>query len=607
MKGAKHMKTYYYPRLLILIVITLGFIYSSSANVYAAYPLELIYTVSDDNEAIIRGIEPQGYNGDVVIPEYLYGHKVTRIADTAYGFELITSVTLPNSITSIGTSFELSWDLTNITIPESVTSISEYAFLCADLSITGYTGSYAQKYALDNGISFTSLGVTPKLEPAALSFDKNIANQADVLTSITWNNASLVNDVIHNNVSIGPDAYTVDSNTLVIKKDYLTAQSKGNLELKVVFDKEMIKTLNIEIQDTTTAENSAALSEYSVIYDVNNPADINVDITWNSALSITNIEIVNSADPLVWPTIDKQFYTVTGSVLTFKKEYICTWSSSAKLNVEFDKGYDAELTIIILDNEPISILETAIGRISLVAFDYAPAGWVECNGMLLPIYPNAELFNLIGTRFGGNGVSTFVVPNLTSPIPGARYCIAVQGTLPTSDSFGMNSFCGQIELFPYTFSANDWVRCEGQTLLASQYSQLYSVIGNKFGGAPGQDFKLPDLRGTTPDENLHYYIALVGYLPGSGSYSDSSHYFENLLGLINMFPKDARFESAAGMASGICDGSALSINNNNALYSLIGTTYGSSSTEFNKPDFRGAEPDPRLSYYLQITGFWPSR
>jgi microcystin-dependent protein len=53
-----------------------------------------------------------------------------------------------------------------------------------------------------------------------------------------------------------------------------------------------------------------------------------------------------------------------------------------------------------------------VGEIILVAFNFAPAGWALCDGSLLPISENETLFQLIGTTFGGDGESTFAVPDL---------------------------------------------------------------------------------------------------------------------------------------------------------------------------------------------------
>jgi len=53
-----------------------------------------------------------------------------------------------------------------------------------------------------------------------------------------------------------------------------------------------------------------------------------------------------------------------------------------------------------------------IGEIKLVAFNFAPKGWALCAGQLLPINQNQALFALLGTTYGGNGQTTFALPDL---------------------------------------------------------------------------------------------------------------------------------------------------------------------------------------------------
>ncbi|WP_114951785.1 phage tail protein [Sphingosinicella terrae] len=58
-----------------------------------------------------------------------------------------------------------------------------------------------------------------------------------------------------------------------------------------------------------------------------------------------------------------------------------------------------------------------VGEIRIFAGNFAPAGWMLCQGQLLPISENETLFQLIGTTYGGDGQSTFALPNLASRIP----------------------------------------------------------------------------------------------------------------------------------------------------------------------------------------------
>lgn len=58
-----------------------------------------------------------------------------------------------------------------------------------------------------------------------------------------------------------------------------------------------------------------------------------------------------------------------------------------------------------------------IGEIRMFGGSFAPAGWMFCDGQLLPISENDALFTLIGTTYGGDGQETFALPNLQSRVP----------------------------------------------------------------------------------------------------------------------------------------------------------------------------------------------
>lgn len=62
-------------------------------------------------------------------------------------------------------------------------------------------------------------------------------------------------------------------------------------------------------------------------------------------------------------------------------------------------------------------IDPFIGEIGIFAFNFAPRNWAFCNGQLLPISQNTALFSLLGTYYGGNGQTTFALPNLQSRVP----------------------------------------------------------------------------------------------------------------------------------------------------------------------------------------------
>jgi len=56
--------------------------------------------------------------------------------------------------------------------------------------------------------------------------------------------------------------------------------------------------------------------------------------------------------------------------------------------------------------------EPFVGQIMAVPYNFAPTGWAECNGQLIPIASNTALFSLLGVQYGGNGTTNFALPDL---------------------------------------------------------------------------------------------------------------------------------------------------------------------------------------------------
>jgi microcystin-dependent protein len=77
-------------------------------------------------------------------------------------------------------------------------------------------------------------------------------------------------------------------------------------------------------------------------------------------------------------------------------------------------------------------MDPLMGEIRLFAFDYAPLGWMRCDGSRLSPSQNAVLFFLIGTTYGGDGTTDFAIPDLRDkgPNDATHYCICVRGSFP---------------------------------------------------------------------------------------------------------------------------------------------------------------------------------
>ena len=76
-----------------------------------------------------------------------------------------------------------------------------------------------------------------------------------------------------------------------------------------------------------------------------------------------------------------------------------------------------------------------VGQVAVFAFNFCPTGWLPLNGQLLPISQNTALFSLLGTNYGGDGISTFALPKWAGPYTANGFpftaCIAAQGVFPS--------------------------------------------------------------------------------------------------------------------------------------------------------------------------------
>jgi microcystin-dependent protein len=154
-----------------------------------------------------------------------------------------------------------------------------------------------------------------------------------------------------------------------------------------------------------------------------------------------------------------------------------------------------------------------VGEVRLVGFSFAPANWQQCQGQILSISSNNALFNLIGTTYGGDGQSTFALPNLQGRIPihqgtGASGTTYVMGQIGGSESVTITSSTYPTHNHALLASgAQAGVVSPGNNVLG-QLSSAYSnetpssaaVMNNAvLGKSPG---------GSLPHDNLQPYLVL---------------------------------------------------------------------------------------------------
>jgi microcystin-dependent protein len=91
-----------------------------------------------------------------------------------------------------------------------------------------------------------------------------------------------------------------------------------------------------------------------------------------------------------------------------------------------------------------------LGQIQPFGFGFAPRGWAQCNGQLLPISQNTALFSLLGTFYGGNGQTNFALPDLQSRVPMHKGNFFFQGEEAGEESITL--LMTEMPLHNHTFS-----------------------------------------------------------------------------------------------------------------------------------------------------------
>jgi microcystin-dependent protein len=237
-----------------------------------------------------------------------------------------------------------------------------------------------------------------------------------------------------------------------------------------------------------------------------------------------------------------------------------------------------------------------IGEIRMFGFNFAPVCWLPCDGRLLSISDNGELFSLVGATFGGDGKTNFAVPDLRgmiAPFKPLTFCIATEGIYPVSDSgLAAVPYMGEIRMFGFNFAPGGWASCDGRLLPIGEHLPLFDLVGAAFGGNGYTNFALPDLRGmVAPFKPLTFCIAIDGTFPPRET-PDPGSARDPYIGEVRMLGFNF---APSGWA--LCDGRLLTIKPGwgieydpyQALYSLVGKIFGGDGkTNFSVPDLRGA-------------------
>lgn len=162
--------------------------------------------------------------------------------------------------------------------------------------------------------------------------------------------------------------------------------------------------------------------------------------------------------------------------------------------------------------------EPFLSEIKVVSFNFPPKGWALCNGQFLPINQNQALFALLGTTYGGNGQTTFALPNLRGRVPihmGQGFTLGeAAGT--SAVTITQSSMAQHLHFLQGTSNSSGNVATLGAALLATTGNTIYSDPANLVACGPTS---VTNIGGSQAHNNmmpylvLNFIIALQGIFP----------------------------------------------------------------------------------------------
>ncbi len=254
-------------------------------------------------------------------------------------------------------------------------------------------------------------------------------------------------------------------------------------------------------------------------------------------------------------------------------------------------------------------MDLTVGQLVLVAFSFVPPGTLACKGATAPVAEWPELAELLGTTFGGDGTTTFGLPNLPAAT-GLQWLISGSG--PSFDS-GQEAFLGEVRAMvvapPAGSSlADTWLPCDGRLLKIDEHVAMYALLGATFGGNGSTTFALPNLAPLAGPTT--WWLNNGGQFPDFDCDAKTPQYPGGHL-LAAYLASVSYLAYGTGMIDKICgvalsQGQSIPVNNGwVGLFSLIGVGFGGDGQrQFNLPklDVLGG-----VTPAIVVNGVYPSR
>lgn len=159
-----------------------------------------------------------------------------------------------------------------------------------------------------------------------------------------------------------------------------------------------------------------------------------------------------------------------------------------------------------------------LGEIKIIAWNFAPKAWAFCNGQQLPINQNQALFSLLGTMYGGNGQTTFALPDFRGKVP-----VHIGGGHTQGETAGQYAHTVTLSEMPQHLHFLDVTNNVGTTPNPDGTVIISKSVANSYGSATNlgsmNAASVGNVGGSQPHENkqpylvLNFIIALQGIFP----------------------------------------------------------------------------------------------
>lgn len=332
-----------------------------------------------------------------------------------------TSFSLPNFWYSATAYNNLGQIIVSPTMVETYITVSDGTNTYIEQFLSGGVGALAVN---DFGVFSVQIGTGGVVSGTLSSVQMKSSTTTNVkvrpVGSSTWVTVagSALSTVYLNN-------YTAPSSLSLPNGQIYIGNSSGNAQAQTMSGDATLNNTGV-LTISTDAVNSSKIADGSIMNsDINSAAGINVSklAAGSNGQVLTTVggiptwSVSGSGIPAPAGAVTDDLLYYDGSNWIAKKLVLANTGSNVPIN-NMQPYLVINFCIALQGIFPSrNGIEPYIGEIEMFGFNFNPVGWATCDGQLLAISQNTALFSLLGTQYGGNGISTFALPDLRGRVP----------------------------------------------------------------------------------------------------------------------------------------------------------------------------------------------